>query len=133
MWRKLRQLGVGQLGDGLVALPSDARNRERLEWIADEVLEAGGQASVWMAEPTTVAQERNLTGQMTDAVAAEYRALIEATSEVASTPEPPRRTVARLRRELQRIRARDYFSAAEGDQARAVLDRLADATEEVLR
>ena len=36
-WRKLKQLGVAQLLDGLVALPLDSRNRERLEWLADEV------------------------------------------------------------------------------------------------
>jgi hypothetical protein len=44
VWRKLRRLGVAQLADGLVALPEDARTREHLEWIADEVLAAGGTA-----------------------------------------------------------------------------------------
>jgi hypothetical protein len=34
--------------DGLVALPLDARNREQLEWLADEVVEAGGEASIWI-------------------------------------------------------------------------------------
>lgn len=28
LWRKLRRLGVAQLGDGVVALPLDARTRE---------------------------------------------------------------------------------------------------------
>ena len=37
VWRKLKRLGVAQLGDGLVALPADARTREALEWIAEEV------------------------------------------------------------------------------------------------
>src|SRR6266513_24541 len=37
LWRKLRRLGAEQVLDGLAALPLDARNREQLEWLADEV------------------------------------------------------------------------------------------------
>src|SRR5215207_5292699 len=51
VWRKLKRLGVAQLLDGLVGLPLDSRNRERLEWIADQVVEAGGEASIWTATP----------------------------------------------------------------------------------
>src|SRR5260370_20826293 len=47
VWRKLTSLGVAKLGDGLVALPADARSQERLEWIADEVAEAGRGATLW--------------------------------------------------------------------------------------
>ena len=46
IWRKLKRLGVAQLGDGLVGLPADARTREQLEWVAEEVTEAGGSAGV---------------------------------------------------------------------------------------
>src|SRR5215213_9321310 len=34
VWRKLKGLGVAQLGDGLHALPADARTREQPEWVA---------------------------------------------------------------------------------------------------
>src|SRR3954447_14825554 len=74
-WRKLARLGVAKVGDGLVALPADARLRERLEWIADEVTEAGGEATLWVSRLTSAAQERALAQRMADAVAAEYRAL----------------------------------------------------------
>src|SRR5262249_11444467 len=47
IWRKLRRLGALQLGDGLVTLPRTPQNQERLEWLADEIGEAGGQASLW--------------------------------------------------------------------------------------
>lgn len=60
LWRKLRRLGVLQVTDGLVGLPLDARNREQLEWLACEVAEAGGEASIWIAQPTTSAHERAL-------------------------------------------------------------------------
>ena len=51
VWRALKRLGVVQLGDGLVALPADARTREQLEWVAVQVDEAGGTSSVWLAQP----------------------------------------------------------------------------------
>lgn len=57
MWRKLKRLGVAQISDGLVALPADARTREQLEWIAEEVTEAGISTSTssaacsWAANP----------------------------------------------------------------------------------
>src|SRR5918995_240816 len=58
VWRKLRRLGVVQLVDGLVALPADARTKEQLEWIAEEVLEAGGEATVWGGQPGSAAGRR---------------------------------------------------------------------------
>src|SRR6266508_2329191 len=58
VWRKLRRLGVVQLVDGLVALPADSRTREQLEWVADQVVEAGGEASIWLGQPGSAGQGR---------------------------------------------------------------------------
>src|SRR3954452_4182767 len=76
LWRKLKRLGVAQLADGLVALPADARTREQLEWAAEEATVAGGTAGVWLARPTTRAQERELAQTMNAARAQEYRTLV---------------------------------------------------------
>ena len=76
LWRKLRRLGVAQVVDGVVALPLDSRNREQLEWLADEVVEAGGEATIWVSETSTAAQERALAAAMAERIAAEYRAII---------------------------------------------------------
>ena len=126
LWRKLRRLGVVQLQDGLVALPLDARTRKQLEWLAEEVTEAGGQAGIWLAEPATAAQERALAQRMAAAVAADYQTVTQA-AEVARAllPGPRRRTVGRLRRELRRIGLRDHFPPPERDQARAAVAELA--------
>src|SRR5262245_25562104 len=67
VWRKLKRLGVAQLADGLVALPADARTREQLEWIADEITEAGGEASIWLARPATMEQQRQVAARMAEA------------------------------------------------------------------
>jgi Protein ChrB, N-terminal len=126
LWRKLRRLGAVQLQDGLVALPLDSRTREQLEWLAEEVTEAGGQAAIWLGEPATAAQERALAQRMAATVAADYRA-VTAAAEVARSQPPGsrRRTVDRLRRELRRIGLRDHFPPPERDQARAAVAALA--------
>lgn len=41
-----------------MALPADARTKEQLEWLADEVVEAGGEATVWLGRPGSAADER---------------------------------------------------------------------------
>lgn len=126
IWRKLKRLGVAQLGDGLVALPADARTREQLEWIAEEALEAGGTAGVWLAQPATAAQERDLAQGMAAARAAEY-AKVTAEAHAAAEGDETSRASAmrRLRAELHRITRRDYFPLAERDRARAAVEALA--------
>src|SRR4051812_9995236 len=63
-WQKLKRLGVAQLAEGLAALPADARTREQLDWIADEVIDAGGTAGVWIAHPASTNQEHELARAM---------------------------------------------------------------------
>src|SRR5712691_1586871 len=125
VWRKLARLGVAKVGDGLVALPADARSRERLEWIADEVTEAGGESTLWTGRLTSAGQERALAQRMADVIATEYRALAASAAEAGSRGPVKDQTVARLRRELRRISQRDYFPPPERDEARRAVESLA--------
>jgi hypothetical protein len=126
VWRKLERLGVARLGDGLVALPADARTREQVDWVAEEITEAGGVATVWLATPGSVGQERTIAQPMRSARAAEYRRVISQARAAAGTGDVERvRAVRRLRGELRRISRRDFFPAPEREAARAAVDALA--------
>ncbi len=128
VWRRLERLGVGRLGDGLVALPADARTREQIDWIAEEITEAGGTATVWLAEPATAAQDRQLAAAMAAARAEEYQAVAVDAAAAASGPAAERQRVARrLRAELRRITRRDFFPPPHRDLAKAAVDALAPA------
>lgn len=131
LWRQLRRLGVAQVADGVVALPLDARTREQLEWLAEEVVEHGGEATIWLAEPGSAAQERALAQQMADAVQREYQRIIAGAAAVAGNESARRRSLARLRRELRRIGSREYFPSAIRDRARAVVEALGERLEAV--
>lgn len=126
VWRKLKRLGVAQVLDGLVALPADARTREQLEWIADEVLAAKGEATIWIARPGSRAQEQAFARQMTEAVVSDYATVMVAAREALDIDDVARRrTVARLRRELARIRSRDFFPPPERERAQRAVEKLA--------
>jgi hypothetical protein len=131
VWRRLKRVGVAQLADGLVALPLDSRTIEALEWVAEDVLEAGGEATIWIGMPASRGHERALAAGMARPVSEDYAAVIEdALSAVEAEPRVQRRTLARLRRELRRIRRRDYFPPAERERAEAAVEQLATAVKE---
>jgi hypothetical protein len=126
VWRKLKRLGVAQLSDGLVALPADPRTREQLEWIAEEVTDHGGEATIWLGRPLGASAISAVINRMSAAVAAEYDAVAaEAASMQLADAAARRRAVARLRRELHRIHGRDYFTCPQRATARRAVEALA--------
>ncbi|HYR62292.1 MAG TPA: Chromate resistance protein ChrB [Actinomycetota bacterium] len=132
IWRKLRRLGVAQLMDGLVALPLSARNHERLEWLAEEIREASGEAAIWLAQTSSLDQERTLVSQLQETVAEEYRHVATAAREAEdSEPATRRRALMRLRRDLQLIRERDYFPTQVREAAVSAVEQLAGVGEVV--
>lgn len=126
VWRKLRRLGVAQLADGLVALPEDARTREQLEWIAEEVLGAGGTAMLWRAQPTALGDERQIARAMSEERKREYAELAaRAAVAISGSPVEQRRALKNLRSELRGVRRRDYFGAPGRESAAAAIAALA--------
>ena len=132
LWRGLRRLGTAQSIDGLAALPADSRTREQLEWLADAVLEAGGQAEVWVGRPGSAAQERAIAQRMQAAISEQYdQVTADARAALAVPSGQRKRTLGRLRRQLRRIRRRDYFPAPQREQATTAVDALAGGVEEL--
>src|SRR3954462_14318924 len=130
VWRGLCKLGAVQVVDGLVALPADARTREQLDWVADQAIEAGGEATVWSARLVSARQERELAERMTVEIMDAYQAVIDEVADLTTDPEGvQQRTVGRLRRELRRIGQRDYFPPPLRDKAPAAVAALAQLVE----
>lgn len=127
VWRKLKRLGVVQVLDGLVAAPAGPESVERLEWIAEDVVAAGGEARVWLAHMRSRGEARDLRERLVTEVTSDYIALIEEAQAAARHDVEPdrRRTYARLKRELQRIRKRDHFPGHSSERAEAALRALA--------
>lgn len=124
VWRRLKDLGVAQVVDGLVALPSSAHTREQLEWVSAKVKEADGEAIVWVATPASRREADRLVHDMNTARTQEYRTLLD---EIESSDVVDSRTLARWRRELRRIDRRDHFRAELGETVRFALADRADS------
>lgn len=128
IWRKLKRLGVAQLGDGVVTLPLDPSTQEHLEWIAQEIIDAGGEATVWIATPTVRRFGHQLAESLKSERSQEYRDLL-LQAETALTESGSRRKQAlrRLRALFRKIESRDHFPPPERARAREILDRLAES------
>ncbi|AMM32931.1 Chromate resistance protein [Sinomonas atrocyanea] len=125
VWRRLQSLGVAQLGDGLVALPADARTKEHLEWIAAEVIANAGTATVWTGQPAAPSEGRRIASAMQEERRQEYLALtLEAADAAALGGAARARAGRRLQGQHRRITRRDYFPPAERDIARAAVRAL---------
>lgn len=129
VWRRLKELGVVQIGDGLVALPGDARCQEQLEWVSVSVEEAGGEALVWLAQLARRSDDADLIQRMRDARSDEYRSLLD---EIESDQEDAgSRTIARWRREWRKIDRRDYFRAPGRDGAKQAIANVAESPDRI--
>lgn len=123
VWRRLKRLGVAQLGDGLVALPYNAATKESLEWVANIVEEAAGHATIWIATPTLGRYGRDLVVELREQRAEEYRDLIERARHLSES-EASTRSLRALRAELRRIERRDYFAPPERAEARELISNV---------
>ncbi len=119
---------MAQVGDGLVALPFSEETKEQLEWVAGQVLDAGGVAVVWLAETALRRDGRALADEVRAQRSEEYRTLLAEIDGAAAD----RRAIARWRRTLRKIELRDHLRAEGRDDVRLRLDELA-ATDGVVR
>ncbi len=78
--------------------------------------------------------EQLLVTQLQQARAEEYRSLLTEAEQLGADPATDRaRTLTRLRRELRRIRRRDYFPPPEEELARHAVESLAGRTGQPIR
>jgi hypothetical protein len=125
VWRKLRRLGIAQIVDGLVAVPESVTNLEQMGWVANDVLDAGGEATLWTADLTSAKQERELIARLNGEVSEAYRVFIASISAVDGGAVPlGRRQYDRFSRELREIVRRDHLGATGRDRAERALKRL---------
>jgi ChrB-like protein len=140
IWRRLKRLGAILIHDAVWMLPADARTREALEWLAEEIEEQGGTAWVWEAAGLSPAQDRvaiERFRQEADARYAQIAASARAIRDAAlggrrqgkrARPHSPAdrvhavRQLRGLERALRLERRRDYFRAPGRSAAAALVD-----------
>jgi DNA-binding transcriptional regulator PaaX len=132
VWRKLKTLGALYLQDGVAALPEDAVTREQLEWLQLRVREAGGEASLWEAQPNTLAEGKELIETFRSSREAAYRAIIAEAERVQRKAEMGSGKalgdeLGKLEKEFRAERRRDYFRSVLRQEAAAALKAAREA------
>jgi hypothetical protein len=117
VWRKLKKLGAVLLHDSVWVLPATPRTREQLRWLASEIVELDGEATVWESRLTLGVDEDKFVAQFTEAVDTQYR-------EILAGLKARDGDLAALSRKYQQVQSQDYFNS---DVGRRVRDALAAA------
>jgi hypothetical protein len=120
MWRKLKRLGVYSVQDSVYILPHSERTLESFEWLASEVREMGGDASVWEVEALTPSSEKEMKDYFLDQVNAEYRQLIGKAATARNEKQ-----LKDLWTKYHRMKLQDYMKSPLAVEARAACERKA--------
>jgi ChrB-like protein len=123
-WRSLQRLGAVTLTPGAAVVPFTEDLLEQLEWIAEDIVQRGGEAYVLPVTDLREADEAEIRRRMRAERKAEFGELRDAADRLArSALDRPRyeRELATLERGLARAIERDHFmSAARGSAERAI-------------
>jgi DNA-binding transcriptional regulator PaaX len=114
VWRKLKQLGAVLLQDAVWVLPETPRTREQFQWLRAEIIELGGEVTVWVAEAEQIAGHRALTKQFA-------KQADDAYEEILSGLCSKNADLAALSRRYQQVLAQDFFQSKLGEKVRKAL------------
>jgi hypothetical protein len=145
-------VGAVQVQGSVYALPATAESREDLEWIVEEVVGHGGQATLFTATATEARAHDEIVEMFRRARAKEYEAIHAEAQGLAGRAVGGKRTgvgggkrtgasadasarkmlAARLHERLAATVAIDYFAAAGRDQAEASIAALERNEEDIM-
>lgn len=111
VWRKLKKLAALRLHDAAWILPATPALLEQIRWLATEIREAQGQASLWHVQGDECEQDADLVQQFTAQAEEAYRSILAA----LDSPEADHAELARRYRQAHAI---DYFHAPSGEDVR---------------
>lgn len=114
VWRKLKQLGAVALQDAVWVLPRTPRTQEQFQWLAAEITELQGEATLWESAQLYATDTEAVRRQFVEPVEAEYRAILAGLKQRD-------RDLAALSTRFQQAQARDYFASDLGTQTREKL------------
>jgi DNA-binding transcriptional regulator PaaX len=114
VWRKLKQLGAIAMQDAVWVLPATLRTREQFQWLAAEITELSGEATVFTAQMLLDGQGNSLREQFEAPVNEAYRELL-------AQLQRRHPDLALLSKRYQQVKVQDYFQSPLGEKVRQKL------------
>jgi hypothetical protein len=127
LWRQLRRLGCLALNTSAYVLPDRPSCHERLQWLAKQIFDAGGEATVSKVLMIEGLDDEQIQERFNAQRNAEYVKLLKEASELGKQKGPPARLLGRLerlKRRAKQAREIDYFGASKGRDLDEVLRQL---------
>jgi len=139
-WRRLQQLSAVLWRNAVYVLPQSAQGREDFEWIRRQIVDGGGEATIFVAEFVDSTDEEALMARFRQTAHAEYREIKREADRVVSSARhtqrakgrpssaPTRRVLASAARSLRSrfdaVVERDLFAASGRQDAAEALNAL---------
>ncbi len=114
VWRKMKQLGAILLQDAVWVLPETKPTREQFQWLATEITELGGEATLWTSDLIYATDELALQRQFEQRVKSIY-------GKILADLKHKQRDLAVLSKQYQQAQALDFFPSRLGQQVRSKL------------
>jgi hypothetical protein len=114
VWRKLKQLGAVSMQDAVWILPATPRTQEQFQWLATEIVEFGGEVSIFVSDLSYANDDNALRDAFEAPVRDEYESILTALKRCKPD-------LAALAKHYVNVKARDYFSCKLGDRVRSRL------------
>ena len=114
IWRKLKRIGALLHQESCWILPSNARTQEQIQWLSAEIIEMGGEATLWEASLLLGAADETLKQKFVEQVDQPYMEIIERLEKGEADLES-------LSRQYQQVLSKDYFNSDTGKRLRDAL------------
>ena len=135
MWRRLQKIGAVAVKNAVYVLPRTDQSSEDFHWVAREILEAGGDASVCEATFIEGITTNELIELFRAARDSDYRELMQEIKDLREELRTAEKAdeawasgmvgrVSRLRQRLTEIQTIDFFSAAGGKLAETLVSEM---------
>jgi len=129
LWRKLKKYGAVQLKTSAYVLPDQPENYERFQWLATEIKDSGGEATLIRVAQIEGVEHQQIMQMFNDARAAEYKEASQACQSLLSNRRKGKEgelaaEFGRQQRRFREIKEVDYFKSPAGDDTQMILKRL---------
>jgi hypothetical protein len=129
LWRKLKKFGAVQLKTSAYVLPDNPAQYERFQWLATQIRDAGGEATLIRVAELEGMSNEEIVGVFNEARAVEYKDLAAAcrktlAQHMRGEDGELAAELERHRRRFREIRETDYFSSPGVHDAQVLLERV---------
>jgi len=130
LWRQLKKCGALSLKTSAYLLPDRPEHHERFQWLAQQVRDGGGEATIIHATEIEGLASKDIVRQFNEARAADYTALLDALNRLIAQNkkhlgESYAADLERFTRQFEDIRKIDFFDCSRAQDAQMLLKRAA--------